>query len=136
MIYDYGGTNGIYDTVGVGSVNRKKFYSSGSNFISQLYDSAGASEDSASRVHLSATTEQVHRQVWDQSASGGGTGGYEQVSILNGVTVNGGASPFEGAILGAATTEITLGDFDGGGNANNCLIQRVTSYDGVNGAIP
>ena len=43
---------------------------------------------------------------------------------------------FEGAILGAATTEITLGDFDGGGNANNCLIQRVTSYDGVNGAIP
>lgn len=125
--------NAIYNVISTGNINRKRLYASGTTtYTIDTYDAVGSSEDSIVKAHSSTGVEHIHRHIWDQSAAGDESGGFESVSILDGVVQNGTASPFDGTTGGADTTLCDIGCISTTFQSNS-IIQRIRSYKDVNG---
>lgn len=111
-------------------------FKSNSAALARVYDDGAVIEDSINAIPTLDTggIEYVLRHIWDDSAAGDETGGYESVIVRNGVTVLGAASPMEGTRTDTLHG-IGLGT-NTAGAGENTLIARLRSWDAKAQAIP
>lgn len=101
------------------------------------HDGVGAAEYSFANSISALGVESVLRHVWDESATGVQTGGFEAVLVRNGTGFNAPASPWEGTTgAGTAPDRIEIGTLGGGSNALSGVLQSIKLFDRKNGALP
>lgn len=106
----------------------------------RIYDGAGTSEDLSFWNEASSQVGNGHnyRHIWDESAAGDATGGYEQVVVVDDTTTRAGAaSPWEGSTgTGDVPDLLYVGRSTTGSSSLNGYIQRLTIWSAASGVVP